>query len=195
MVPDRSGGAPYPMTEYSFSREDRTRAVTRARLWSARGEREALVVGASTRRLRVLAAETPARGEIVDVQIGRQSLVGRVRWRFGRHCGISLAEPICVVALLEGGEVPIALSPAAAAIVEQRPLASAMASDGPWQARLLQMAAIVALILGGFTVASRLGSLSAETQDGAAFEVVNELASGAVSGAGQLSGEIHELGH
>lgn len=178
------------MKTQSFSLKDRARAVTRARLWSARGEVEALIVGAGTRRLRILAPDAPARGEIVDVQIGRQSLVGRVRWQFGRHCTVSLAEPICVVALLEGGEVPIALSPAAAAIVEQRPLASAVASDGPWHARLLQAAAIVLLIVGGFSIASRL-TASSEAQDGSGFEVVNELA----SGAGQVAGEVHELAH
>ncbi|XJJ59579.1 hypothetical protein WBP06_04690 [Novosphingobium sp. BL-8H] len=124
--------------------------AVRLRVRGSAREGDAHVTGASTRALRLSMATPPARGEIVEVMVGRQSLVGWVRWRIGRRCGIGLAEPINVIALLAGDVVPLVLPPATEmAFQPRRTLMAALASDGPIQGRLLQAVVILAILTCG----------------------------------------------
>jgi len=142
------------MKEQKILAEVRThmpvRLPVRLRVRNSATEADAQVLGASTRALRVAMVAPPARGEIVEVMVGRQSLVGWVRWRIGRRCGIGLAQPINVIALLEGDVVPLLLPPATEMTFKpRRTLAAALASDGPVQARLLQAAVILGILTCG----------------------------------------------
>ncbi|WP_395395447.1 hypothetical protein WBP07_08330 [Novosphingobium sp. BL-8A] len=149
------------MKEQRILAEDRTRAPVRVRVRGSASDGDARVVGASTRALRVTMDRPPARGEIVEVMVGRQALVGRVRWRIGRRCGISLGEAINVAALLLGDAVPLRLSPAAAAAFEpRRGLAKALASDGPLSARMLQAAVMLVILAGGVAWALYLADIA-----------------------------------
>ncbi|TCM14990.1 hypothetical protein EDF56_11136 [Novosphingobium sp. PhB165] len=149
------------MNEQRVLVADRARAMVQAHLRHATAtgmvEDEAIVVGASVRGLCLLMSQPPETGEIVDVLVGRQVLAGQVRWRRGKRCSVSLSEPICVMALLEGGAVPIVLSAEAAAAYEhRRPLAAALASDGPLPARLLQAFLILGVLVCSIVVVARV---------------------------------------
>ncbi|MPS69049.1 PilZ domain-containing protein [Novosphingobium sp. RL4] len=148
--------------------------MVQVRVCSERGEGEAFVLDASSHGMRLTMSKPPERGERVRMVVGGQSISGEVRWRLGNRCGVALREPISVIALIEGGDIPITLSAAAAARDKRQGLAGILASDGPLLGRVLQFALIAAvlgcgaLMVSHFVTAS-IGSLEAarETVAGA----------------------------
>lgn len=164
------------MKEQRILAQGRARGSVGLRLRGEGGcDRPARVVGAGTHSLRLAMASPPARGMMVEILVGRQSLSGWVRWRLGRRCGITLAEPINVFALLAGDVVPLRMTPAAAEmLVPRRTLAAALASDGPLAARVLQAAAILAIFTGGAAWALHVAAVEAENPAPAQVAVTEE---------------------
>jgi len=76
--------------------------MVRARLHADRGECDACILDISTRGLSASAATPPARGEFVEFRIGKNNLVGLVKWSGERRFGIAFRERISVIAAISG---------------------------------------------------------------------------------------------
>lgn len=105
--------------------EPRVRAMVRAGLVDSLGERDVCIIDVSTRGVLATAARPPARGEFVEIQMGRHRLAGLVRWAGERRFGIALQERVSVAAMVEGGTKPIKL---------ERSVGTAQRRQGGWQA-------------------------------------------------------------
>ena len=68
--------------------EDRTKVMIRARLRGPNGECDACVLDISSRGLAASTTTPPARGEFVELLVGRSRLVGQVRWTGQRRFGV-----------------------------------------------------------------------------------------------------------
>ena len=90
--------------------EQRIRAMVRARLRDSAGERDVCIIDVSTRGLLATAAQPPAHGEFVEIQLGRHPLVGHVKWSGEHRFGVALRERVSVAAVVEGGTGNIALA-------------------------------------------------------------------------------------
>lgn len=90
--------------------EHRVHAMVRARLRDAAGERDMCIIDISTKGLLATAAVPPARGEFVEITIGRNRLAGQVRWSGTHRFGLSLRERVSVAAMAEGGTAPVELA-------------------------------------------------------------------------------------
>lgn len=82
--------------------EERTKVMVRARLFAGQGERDACILDISTRGLSATSASPPARGEFVELRIGKNNLVGLVKWSGERRFGIAFRERISVIAAISG---------------------------------------------------------------------------------------------
>ncbi len=69
----------------------------------------------SARGMLMSATTAPQRGEIVEVVLGGQVVVGQVRWALGRNFGIGLNERLNVPGVLQGKGGPVIASRAPAA--------------------------------------------------------------------------------
>lgn len=83
--------------------EPRVRAMVRARLRDAGGERDVCIIDISTRGVLATSEFPPKRGEFVELQIGRNHLAGQVKWSGEHRFGVSLRERVSVAAMAEGG--------------------------------------------------------------------------------------------
>ena len=90
--------------------EDRTRLMVRATLRDGGPERDACLLDLSSRGLMATATPAPRRGVIVDLIVGRHSLVGQVQWSEGRRFGMKLRERIDVVTVIGNEAGPTALA-------------------------------------------------------------------------------------
>lgn len=135
------------MTRQKSRIEARTRAMLRARLRWNGGEREAIIIDASSRGLLAMMAQPPGRGEYVELMVGQHRLVGQVRWCVGKRVGLSFRERISVTALLEGiPEQSLMLSGTAAGRRSRAGWLAALTADSSMSARLMQFAAVVVLV-------------------------------------------------
>ncbi|WP_336980456.1 PilZ domain-containing protein [Altererythrobacter fulvus] len=82
--------------------EARTKVMIRARLRGAGPEREACILDLSTRGLAASAENAPQRGEIVELVVGRNNLVGQVKWSGPRRFGMAFRDRISVIGLMSG---------------------------------------------------------------------------------------------
>ncbi len=89
--------------------EPRTRVTVRASLRDAGPEREACILDASTRGLLATAARPPARGEFIELVVGRHVIVGQVKWASARRFGVALRERISIPALVSGDTATLGL--------------------------------------------------------------------------------------
>ncbi|WP_226794175.1 PilZ domain-containing protein [Altererythrobacter sp. CC-YST694] len=88
--------------------EDRTKVMIRARLRGAGAEREVCIVNLSSRGLAASADHAPTRGEIVELVVGRNNLVGQVKWSGPRRFGIAFQNRISVMSVISGeGELEL----------------------------------------------------------------------------------------
>lgn len=88
--------------------EDRTKVMIRARLRGAGPEREVCIVNLSSRGLAASADQAPPRGEIVELVVGRNNLVGQVKWSGPRRFGIAFRDRISVMSVISGeGELEL----------------------------------------------------------------------------------------
>ena len=93
------------MSAATKPREERKRIVLNARLRIRGATCEARICDASSRGLSMTAAQSPPRGEIVEVVVGRTVLVGQVRWSRASRFGVVLQDRIDVAALRHGALV------------------------------------------------------------------------------------------
>lgn len=147
------------MQQHKDRVEPRVRAVMRARLRWAGGDREVTVIDASSRGMLAMAPEPPERGEFVEMIVGHHALVGQVRWRAGKRFGLSFRERISVAALLEGGPGSIALAGRIAARGNRGGLVAALTMDAGSLARAMQFAAVLVVAgCGAWAVVHYSGS-------------------------------------
>jgi hypothetical protein len=76
--------------------------MVRARLRADQGECDACVLDISTRGLSATAATPPKRGEFVELSIGKNNIVGIVKWSGDRRFGIAFRERVSVIAAISG---------------------------------------------------------------------------------------------
>lgn len=82
--------------------EARTAITVQATLRSGHRDAEAVLVNASSRGVLAVVDEPPARGTLIELEIGGAVLTGQVRWRASDRCGIALRRPIRVADLVVG---------------------------------------------------------------------------------------------
>ncbi|WEK46615.1 MAG: PilZ domain-containing protein [Candidatus Andeanibacterium colombiense] len=82
--------------------EDRHKVMVRARLRAGETEREACIVDISTRGLSAAATPAPRQGEIVEIAVGKHTIVGQVQWTSERRFGVAFRERISVIAAISG---------------------------------------------------------------------------------------------
>lgn len=97
------------MPEHKPRIEDRTRVTMRAQLRGAGGTCEARILDISSRGLAASAEIMPARGDFVELAVGRRNLVGQVRWVGFQRFGIAFRDRISVIGLISGEDSPVAL--------------------------------------------------------------------------------------
>jgi len=100
--------------------EERTRVTMRAQLRGAGGTCDARILDISSRGLAASAERMPARGDFVEMAVGRRNLVGQVKWVGSQRFGIAFRDRISVIGLMAGEDGPVGL--------KQRQTASAAAS-------------------------------------------------------------------
>jgi len=88
-------------------RDRRTNLLMRVRIRCGGPERDASILDASATGLLMTADPPPNRGDIVEVFIGRQVLVGQVRWAKAPRFGVVLRERIDVGALIGHNAGPL----------------------------------------------------------------------------------------
>ncbi len=89
--------------------EDRTQVMIRAVFRSESSESEVCVLDISTRGLSASTAQPPKRGEFVELIVGKNSLVGQVKWSGERRFGVAFRERISVIGAISGAEGAITL--------------------------------------------------------------------------------------
>lgn len=83
-------------------REQRISLMRRVRIRIGRAERDATILDASSRGLLMTAAQPPERGEIIEVQIANQVVVGQVTWSRPPQFGVTLRERLDAAGLAAG---------------------------------------------------------------------------------------------
>ena len=129
--------------------EPRIRALVRAQMRDNMGVRDCCVIDVSTRGLLVSAARPPRRGDFVEIQIGRNRIVGHVKWSGERRFGVALQDRVSPAAVVEGGTGKIAL---------ERSIGRAKPKTSVWQgifdnAQLLSRLGTLAMLLLALLVA------------------------------------------
>lgn len=71
----------------------------------------AVILDASAKGLLMYAQTPPPRGEVAEIILGRQVLMGEVRWIKGNEFGVGLRERLDVDALVRGANAPITVQP------------------------------------------------------------------------------------
>jgi PilZ domain len=99
------------------------RIAARMRVRGRGPEIEAQVLDASSRGMLLAAANPPQHGEIVELAVGGQVLVGQVRWARGNQFGVKLGDRIDARAVAAGRGVPVLSRPVTtAAAAESEPV-------------------------------------------------------------------------
>lgn len=83
-------------------REQRISLMRRVRMRIRRVEYDATILDASSRGLLMTAAQPPARGEIVEVMIDSQVVIGQVTWSRPPQFGVALRERLDASGLAAG---------------------------------------------------------------------------------------------
>lgn len=147
--------------EYKPRIEERTKVMVRARLRAERGECDACILDISTRGLAATAATPPARGEFVEFRIGKNTIVGHVKWSGERRFGIAFRERVSVIAAIsgEGDLVMRTRSGARRQGQDRRRPAEHQASGRKAEFAIMAAGAAVAMVFLGSYVATALGAL------------------------------------
>lgn len=111
-------------------REQRISLMRRVRIRIGRDERDATILDASSRGLLMTAAQPPQRGEIIEVQIGNQVVVGQVSWSRPPQFGVTLRERLDAAGLAAGrAGVVREVQPAVSRTTRHAPAANESISD------------------------------------------------------------------
>jgi hypothetical protein len=137
--------------------------VARARLRGTGPEQDACVVNVSSRGLAATAEEPPQRGEIVEIEIGGNRLIGQVKWSDMRRFGIVLRERISVVSLLSGDSDGITLKRKEAA----RKQKARRSADNSNVARRLEFAVFLAAGAAATFIAADFAGSALQSLDSA----------------------------
>lgn len=143
------------MPDFKPRIEERTQVMIRAIFRSERCESEVCVLDISTRGLSASTAQPPKRGEFVELTVGKNSLVGQVKWSGERRFGVAFRERISVIGAISGAEGAITLKEQAQARKSAARPDSSQVSKGR-KAEFLIMAAAGATAT--FFVADFVGS-------------------------------------
>lgn len=134
--------------------EDRTTAILRASLRDGGTEREAAVLDLSSRGLMAAAQPPPRRGTIIELNVGRHSLVGQVQWTEGNRFGVKLRERIDVLVVIGNEAGPSALK--AARQARGKPSVAARLAYSRHVARGFTYGIAVAVAVGAASVGAEL---------------------------------------
>lgn len=127
--------------------EPRVRAMVRARLRDADGERDVCIIDISTRGVLATAELPPKRGEFVELQIGRNRLAGQVKWNGDHRFGLSLRERVSVAAMAEGGTSQVELERSVGQARARASLGDALLGNPQMLGRMLDFAVRVAGVI------------------------------------------------
>ena len=109
------------MTGSNARAEQRVNARMRVRVRAGGPDIDAQVLDASSKGMLLSSANPPQRGEIVEVLVGNQEVVGQVKWSEGTRFGIRLGDRIDAKALAAGRAGAIRSTPMhVAAVAEPR---------------------------------------------------------------------------
>lgn len=128
--------------------EPRIRAMVRARMRDASGERDVCLIDFSTRGLLATTARPPKHGEFVEIVIGNNRLAGQVMWSGDRRFGLSLQERVSVAAMVEGGKGPVALQRAPSRQVRRTSMWQGLRENTQILGRVGQLAMLLVAIGG-----------------------------------------------
>ncbi|MXO72029.1 PilZ domain-containing protein [Alteraurantiacibacter buctensis] len=146
--------------------EPRTRAMVRARLRDAQGERDVCLIDISTRGVLATAEHPPRRGEFVELQIGRNRLAGQVKWTGDHRFGVSLRERVSVAAMAEGGNEPVELARSVSQVRARRSTGDALLSNPQMLGRMFDFALrVVAVACVGYIAFDSIGEAFAPLQE------------------------------
>lgn len=133
------------------------RAMVRAIMRDSQEERDVCLIDISTRGLLATTARPPRNGEIVELRIGRNALVGQVRWSSERRFGIVLRDRVSVMALVDGGKANASLARSAGARPASGSVISGISASPAITSRIVQMcvfaviAALAAYLIMGIS--------------------------------------------
>ena len=108
------------MSRSNARAEERVNAQMRVRVRAGGPDIDAQVLDASSKGMLLSSANPPRRGEIVEVQVGNQQVVGQVKWSEGTHFGIRLGDRIDAKALAAGRAAVIRSAPVHVAAVAKQ---------------------------------------------------------------------------
>lgn len=146
--------------------ETRTKALIRASLMDGGRERDICILDVSTRGLLATTASPPARGEFVELLVGRHKMVGHVKWAGERRFGVSLRERISVAALVAGDSGSIMLEKAQSARKRSGSLFDALGENWRNLGQVVQLGVMVAIAgLAAWLLADFAGSGLSSLQD------------------------------
>lgn len=146
--------------------ETRTKALIRASLKDGGRERDICILDVSTRGLLATSASPPARGEFVELLVGRHKMVGHVKWVGERRFGVSLRERISVAALIAGDSGSILLKNAQSARKRSGSLLDALGENWRNLGQVAQLGVMVAFAsLAAWLLADFAGSGLNSLQD------------------------------
>lgn len=135
--------------------EERTQVMIRAALRSESSDGEVCVLDISTRGLSASTAHPPKRGQFVELMVGKNSLVGQVKWSSQRRFGVAFRERISVIGAISGVEGAVTLKEQSKAPKRANQPASAAISKGRKVEFMIMVAAGAAAT---FVVADFVGS-------------------------------------
>lgn len=136
--------------------ELRVRAMVRARLRDACGERDVCIIDVSTKGLLLTAAVPPVRGEFVEIHIGRNRLAGQVKWSGNHRFGLSLRERVSIAAMVEGGTQTVALARSVGQARARNSMGDALRGNPQMLGRMvdfaLRLVAVAAVAWAGYEI-------------------------------------------
>ncbi len=142
--------------------EPRVRAMVRARLRDAEGERDVCLIDVSTRGILATTARPPQAKEFVEITMGCNSLVGQVKWSGERRFGVELRERVSVAAVVEGGKDKVTLASSVGMARPRQGLWHALVSNPRVLGHAMQLGGVLLVLLAAAWIAAELVSSGLE---------------------------------
>lgn len=142
--------------------EPRIRAMVRARLRDSLCERDVCIIDVSTRGMLATAAQPPAYGDFVEIQLGRHRLAGHVKWSGDRRFGVALQDRVSVAAVAEGGAGAIALERSVGVARRRQGVLQQLKSSPQMLGRAMQLGIFGLIALSAAIVIAELAGIGLE---------------------------------